>query len=1297
MRAFLIIPFICLGITVLAGPPKATFTENKGQWPEQVLYRARIPGGMLFVERSALTYVLYSGGPLQHHGHAHQEGAPKDPGKAHAYRVTFVGSQGGVDVSGAYYKPLKQYENFFLGSDRTRWGTGCKVFDQLWIRDIWPGIHLHLDGMRGLKYEFLVEPGADASTVRMRYEGDVELSLQDGRLSIGSTVGEIFEEPPVSSIRTCMSAVAEIPVESSFKVQGDMVSFDLGGNYIPGVNQLLIDPVLSFASYSGSSGDNFGYTATYDDEGHLYGGGIVFDPGYPTTLGVIQDFFANGIIDIGISKWSPDGSTLIWSTYLGGNGNEGPNSLVVNSAHELFVMGSTGSANFPVTAGAFDESFNGGPALAGWTNISGGYGFDQSNGTDIYVAHFSADATALIGSTYVGGNNIDGLNSSTLLTHNYGDHFRGEIALDASGNPVVATTTRSSDMPVSPGAPQPVYGGGAQDGYCFRLNPGLTTLLWGTYVGGSLDDNGLGVQFASNGEVFVTGGTTSADLPMAGAPFQAAFLGTADGYLMRYSAAGNSLLSSTYIGTISYDQSYFVQLNTADEVFVVGQTRGDYPMTPGKYGVPNSSQFIHKFTNDLSTSLWSTRLGNGAISQDISPTAFLVSDCDQIYLSGWAGTTNSNAGNFNSTTAGSPVTPDAFQSGTTGSDVYLMVLDAEASGLNYATFFGGATSAEHVDGGTSRFDKNGTVYHAVCAGCGGSDDFPTTPGAWSNTNNSFNCNLGVFKFDLGQAQAVIGIDGPASVCFPATAQFTNNSIGGTDYFWDFGDGDTSTAEEPSHVYDEEGVFTVTMILTDSSACINADTATIVVTSLPPPEAVAETVDPICPGASTQLHASGGDAYQWIPSIGLDDPDIADPIATPDVTTTYIVIVSGECGNDTAQVEVELIDPQAFAFPDTSACLGSSVQIGATGGGTYEWSPPGTLSDPSIATPIATPPDTTTYTVVITSPEGCVVTDSLVVNVFSGPPEPGLLDTIICAGTSLQLHAPDALHYEWQPADGISMLDVQDPIVTPAVPTTYTVELINACGSVLDDVFVDLIFVNALVWPDTIVCPGQPVELHASGGLSYSWAPAHGSSDPDSSVTTVVPSGATTYTVTVIDADGCQDTATTYIELFPPATVYAGRDVVIDWHDQVQLNATGTGAFTWSPPTWLDCTECPSPIAMPDESIAYTVTVTDTNGCTATDQVIIIINGTLYIPNTFTPDGDGFNDGFGAWGKDIKEIELLVFNRWGELIWSTAQLNDRWDGTYNGVQSPIDTYVWRVKAVELSGRLREAVGHVNLVR
>ena len=156
-------------------------------------------------------------------------------------------------------------------------------------------------------------------------------------------------------------------------------------------------------------------------------------------------------------------------------------------------------------------------------------------------------------------------------------------------------------------------------------------------------------------------------------------------------------------------------------------------------------------------------------------------------------------------------------------------------------------------------------------------------------------------------------------------------------------------------------------------------------------------------------------------------------------------------------------------------------------------------------------------------------------------------------------------------------------------------------------------------------------------------------------------------------------------------------MVIDYGDVVQLTATGEGAWTWSPTAGLSDSTSTSPYVQPEETTTYIVTVTNALGCKNTDVLTIIVAGSLYLPNTFTPNGDDWNDTFGAWGKEIQDFELLVFNRWGELIWQTDQLGGRWDGTYKGVDSPIDTYVWRVVATEFSGRYHEAIGHVNLVR
>ncbi len=801
------------------GKAALQFHANKGQWPGKVLYRALTPGGAVFVENAAFTYTLRSGGEWAAHG---SKDASIEPLRMHAFKVHF---EGGSAKAHQGDHAFPHYVNYFLGNDESKWASGVPVFAEVKLNEVYPGIDLRVDGHNGMKYEWLVEAGADPRSIIMRYEGADRLHLEGGLLFIKTSAGDLVEQRPVA---WQIIGEQKVPVECEFELKDDRVRFVLP-DHDPAY-PLVIDPVVVFSSYSGSTADNFGFTATYDQAGNLYGAGLVLGAGYPVTTGAIQPNFGGGFgCDMGISKFSSDGSTLIWSTYLGGSESEVPHSMVVNSAEELYVLGSSNSVDFPVTSGAFSTTFGGGIT----PNFSGtSYGFTYTGGSDIVVAHFNSTATALIGSTYVGGSGNDGLNQDLPTNWNYGDPFRGEIILDQQEDPLIATTTISTDLFTSPDAPQPTNGG-MLDAYIFRMDQTLSTIPWATYYGGSGTDAGYGVQTSSTGQIYMTGGTSSTDLPMAGTPATGSFSGNVDGFIARFAADGSALLSTTYLGTSSYDQSYFVQLNTADEVFVVGQTNGAYPVTPGKYTNAGATQFIHKFSNDLSTSLWSTRIG-GSGSENLSPSAFLVSNCGQIYFSGWGGTTQSaGSGGVISSTFGLPVTPDAYQSTTNGSDFYLMMLQPEAVDIGYATFFGG-TAAEHVDGGTSRFDKNGIVYQAVCAGCQ-LLTYPTTPGVWSNTNNSFNCNLGVFKIDFEQAVQV-AIQASAtdlSVCLGEPIVF--NAVGSANtWIWYLGNGEAPVeGQQVTHTYDSAGTYEIMLVGIDTASCNFADTAMVTMLVSPP--------------------------------------------------------------------------------------------------------------------------------------------------------------------------------------------------------------------------------------------------------------------------------------------------------------------------------------------------------------------------------------------------------------------------------------------------------------------------------
>ncbi len=1282
---------VCIYASVLAHYSPINFTENKGQWHPNVELRLDLPAGYLYLEQTRFTYLFYDEAVLETL-HAHATPQPLEAVNAHAFHVNFLRSNPNAEIK--TLGPTTDYKNFYLGNDPSRWATRVNSYKNVIYKDIYSKTDLSIYGKgQQLKYDFVVYPGGDPDMVQMEYSGVEDIALQQGNLHVKTTVNEMMEQQPYA-FQIIEGNKVEVPCQ--FNLEDNVVSFVFPEGYNDDY-PLVIDPVLSFSSFTGSTASNFGFTATYDDTGHMYIGGIVFAVGlYPTSTGAFQLNFNSGIVDMGISKFTVDGSGLDYSTYLGGSQNESPHSLVVNSNDELLILGTTGSDDFPTSLNGYNTVFNGGTNITFTT----GYGFNHVNGTDIVISKLSADGTALLGSTYVGGTGSDGMNLADTLAYNYGDPFRGEIIVDDSDNCYVASSTMSNDFPVTGNAPQNMFGGGNQDGVVFKLSPDLSALLWSTYAGGNNDDTGFSVQLDSNNDIYICGGTRSTDLPTTPGAINPTLQGAIDGYIIHYPASGNGITAATYIGTASYDQCYFIQLDVTDSVYVVGQTTGNYPISNGVYNNPNSGQFIHKLDNTLSTTDFTTTIGTGSGQIDFSTSAFLVSDCGQIYVSGWGGSVNQANGIADfSTTIGLPTTANAFQSATDGSDFYLIVLDENATALVYATFFGGPVSAEHVDGGTSRFDKNGIVYQAVCAGCGGNSDFPTTPGVWSNTNQSTNCNLGAFKFDLAELTADVNLSAPYT-CLPDSTYFINLTNGGTDFFWDFGDNTTSIEYEPVHMYQDTGVYHVMLVASDSLSCTLTDTAWYTITVYAPNTALIQPIDTICPEDSVQLFASGGDTYLWSPTTGLSDSTIADPWASPGVTTTYIVQTTDSCGTDADTITVHVYNEQISIIPDTSICLGNSVSLYATGGGSYSWTASvGVVPSPNSPTPMVTPLVTTTYYVEVTTPNGCLQTDSVTVTVDPSVPVTTISsDTIICNGASVTLNATGGNSYSWTPSATLNDNTSSNPIATPTQTTTYIVEYFNSCGSVFDSVTVTLSVVNAVCSPDVMICQQDSIELWATGGESYWWSPGTYLSDPDTSHPISFPAQPITYMVVVYDSLGCTDTSYTSIGFFDDPYVYAGADDVITWGSSTQLNASGSGTnFSWSPADSLSCTNCSNPIASPTATTTYVLTLTDANGCTATDSVTIVVDGSLYVPNTFTPNGDGINDMFFAFGQEIETFEMWIFNRWGELIFTCDDLSIGWDGTYQGDVVQIDTYVWRIKYKEYAGKEGERIGHVNVVR
>ena len=968
--------FLVLNIPVWAGG--MYFVENRGQWQSDVLFRTEIPGGFLFLKDHSLVYVFYDAAKVSARHAKPTDSQPNSPTakspdanfiSAHGVEVQLLNS--GKSIKHVAQKPVSVQFGYFLGNDEKSWSGDVKGYEQVLYENVYPGIDMRIYMHQfTLKYEFVVHPQADASQIKLKYEGATDISLNENKQAVVKTsLGEFKEAEPYSFQ---VSKQRTTDIASGFVLDnGNIIRFNFPKGYDK-TQELTIDPELIFSTYSGSVPDNWGHTATYDDEGNLYSAGTVFGANFPATVGAFQVRF-QGEVDVAVMKFNPDGSTLIYATYLGGNNTDLPTSLVVNSKKELLILGSTSSKNFPVKTGAFQTTFGGG------TNIIPISGLDLPNGSDIFISKLSVDGKQLAASTYLGGSGNDGVSTEDRVSIiNYGDSFRGEIIVDKSDNVIIVSSTNSPNFPVKNSVLNKLAG--RQDGIVARFSSDLNSLLWSTYIGGNEYDAVFSLKLAASGDLYVTGITQSTDLPAHSGAFQPKINGTEDAFTARFS---NDILAGiTYLGTDKADGSYLLDLDQGGNVYVYGLSYGNYPVSAGVYSNAKSGQFIHALDATLSRTIFSTVIGSGRGTPDISPTAFLVNECGNIYIAGWGGNVNFATGhNPASNTNGLVVTPDAIQRVTNGNNFYIAILETGAKSLLYATFFGsndrsGQAQGDHVDGGTSRFNKNGVIYHATCA-CGGST-FPVTPQAWSKTNRSPNCNNAAFKIDIDRLKADFDVYQGTKKdvlrgCAPLALSFINTSEGGVDYIWEVG-GNTISREgdQAEFVFKTPGEYKVTLKAYNRLTCKRVDIAekTILVESL---NAAVKNDTTVCENSTLKLWASGGTVYKWSPATGLDNPTSATPSVTVQGNATFSVEISNASGcKEVKEVKITVQNKADFIdMPDTEICSGASAVLSVSGNANqYKWLANAGLPETIGNSVTVKPAVTTTYTVEGQYADGC---------------------------------------------------------------------------------------------------------------------------------------------------------------------------------------------------------------------------------------------------------------------------------------------------------------------------------------
>jgi len=667
------------------------FEANRGEADPQVKFVSRGSGYTLFLTRGAeAALVLRKPTPkrdpmqpaaLVSAGVAPQSETASPPA---VVRMKLVGRNARPRVAGL--DELRGKANYFIGNNPRKWRTNVPMYAKVRYREVYPGVDLvYYGNQRQLEHDFIVAPGADPRSITLNLAGAEKLSLDpQGTLVLAVKDGEVRLDKP-RIYQEVDGAQREIAggyaLKNAHQVGFQVASYDAS-------RPLMIDPVLFYSTYlGGASGDQADGGVAVDSSGNTYIFGFTDSANFPTTSGAFQTSL-RGFRDAFVTKLSPTGSSLVYSTYLGGSGGEDAGNIAIDSAGNAYVVGETTSSDFPITPGAFQ------PAAA--------------SGDTGYAAKLDASGSALIYSTYLGGSGRDQATG---------------VAIDSSGNAFVAGDTSSTDFPTTPGVFQPTYPGGPGNVFVSKLNATGSALLYSTYVGAS-SSGGTGtfhgIAVDSAGLAYVTGSTTSTSFPTTLGAFQTAFAGgSSDGFVAKLNTTGSALVYSTYVGGNGADVLNGIALDSAGNIYSsVGTSSTNFPVTPGAFqttfGGGAGDAGVIELNPAGSALVYATYLGGSA---NDSGDGIAVDSLGNAYVTGVTSSSNFPTVNAIQPTLGG------------GSDAFVTKVNPLGSGLVYSTYLGGSSNDEGLGIALDSLP----IPNAYVTGRTDSTNFPTTSGAFQTT------------------------------------------------------------------------------------------------------------------------------------------------------------------------------------------------------------------------------------------------------------------------------------------------------------------------------------------------------------------------------------------------------------------------------------------------------------------------------------------------------------------------------------------------------------------------------------
>jgi hypothetical protein len=718
------------------------FEVNQGQTYPLVKYMARASEYTLFLTANDAVFALRSSSrsglqetPGYRLGDATQDisDKPKEDLNA-AIRMRLLGGNPRANVAASSQLPGRT--NYFIGNDPSKWHADVPRYARVAYQDVYPGVGMAFYGVqRQLEFDFMVAPGASPTPIRLGVSGVSRIWIDDaGNLRLASPAGDLLLHKPVAYQE---KDDGRHPVEARFVLTAsNQVGFQVGD--YDRSRELVIDPSVTYATYLGGSFEDDGNAIAIDTSGNAYITGQTTSTNFPIVPGSYRTTNAGGL-DVFVTKISADGSTLIYSTYVGGSGNDGANAIAVDASGDAFVAGETASAtDFPTTNGALQTKFGGG-------------------GLDAFAFELNSAGTKLTYSTYLGGN---------------GDDVASGLALDGSENAYIVGSTASTNFPTHNAIQSSIAG--QSNGFVTKLNSAGNALVYSTYLGGGTGDLASAVAVDSSNQAYVTGATQNPAFPTTATAFQKSCGtdgtcngGIADAFVTVFKADGSAFVYSTFLGGESADQGYGIAVDSAGDAYITGATlSSQFPLkSPIQkiYG-GNQDAFVTALNPAGSALLYSTYLGG---SLNDAGTGIAVDGGNNVYVTGQTGSSDFPTANPTQTNLGGD------------NDAFVTEINSAGSQFLFSTYLGGSlneNSATSISDGTViaigaiAADQAGTGIYVT--GNTFSTDFPTHAAHQPINGGSGYADSFIAKYAQANFTVAASAFNPASVNPGASAKST---------------------------------------------------------------------------------------------------------------------------------------------------------------------------------------------------------------------------------------------------------------------------------------------------------------------------------------------------------------------------------------------------------------------------------------------------------------------------------------------------------------------------------------------